>query len=67
VLCIFNLSPDKHEVQVSGGGAMALSQGVEHKGERLVLHPNGFAILEAMAHVSVSDVKAERRKTAAAV
>ena len=32
VLCIFNLSPERHEVRLTGGGEMALSQGVEHTG-----------------------------------
>ena len=56
VLCVFNLSPEQHEVQLTGGGAMALSQGVEHKGERLVLHPNGFAIMEVVGEAAVADV-----------
>ena len=56
VLCVFNLSPEKHEVALTGGGAVALAQGAEHKGERLALHPNGFAIMEATAETEVADI-----------
>ena len=62
VLCVFNLSPEEHEVKVTGGGAMALSQGAEHKGERLVLHPNGFAIMEAVGDPSVADAPATAKR-----
>jgi len=56
VLCVFNLSPEARRVRLTGGGALALAQGAEHEGETLNLHPNGFAILEALAGASVSDV-----------
>ena len=58
VLCIFNLSPERHVVRLAGGGAMALSQGVEHAGELLTLHPNGFAIMEAVGAAEVADAVA---------
>jgi alpha-glucosidase len=64
VLCVFNLSPEKHEVVLKGGGAMALTQGAEHKGERLVLHPNGFAIMAATGKTEVADVPAGRARRA---
>ncbi|MBB5220260.1 alpha-glucosidase [Amaricoccus macauensis] len=56
VLCIFNLSPEARDVRLTGGGALALAQGAEHRGDILHLHPNGFAILEALEGVNVSDV-----------
>ena len=62
MLCVFNLSPKKHEVVLKGGGAMALSQGAEHKGERLALRPNGFAIMAASEKTKVADVAAKPRK-----
>ena len=55
VLCVFNLSPERHEVMLSGGGEMAVSQGVEHTGDRLTLHPNGFAIMEVVGEAEVAD------------
>jgi alpha-glucosidase len=59
VLCVFNLSPERHAVRVEGAGAVALSEGAEHGKEgALTLHPNGFAIIEASADVSVTDVPA---------
>jgi alpha-glucosidase len=59
VLCIFNLSPERHAVRVEGAGAVALSEGAEHgKDGTLTLHPNGFAIMEALAEVAVSDAPA---------
>ena len=32
VLCVFNLSPERHEVALAGGGAVALSQAVGARG-----------------------------------
>jgi alpha-glucosidase len=59
VLCVFNLSPERHAVRVEGAGAVALSEGAEHGKEGvLTMHPNGFAIIEASADVSVTDVPA---------
>ncbi len=57
VLCLFNLSPEKHAVRVTGGGALALAQGAEHGEDgRVTLHPNGFAIMEATEGVEVGDL-----------
>jgi alpha-glucosidase len=56
VLCVFNLSPERHEVLLSGAAEMAISEGVEHANGRLVLHPNGFAILEVVGAAEVADV-----------
>ena len=56
VLCVFDLSPEKHEVVLKGGGAIALAQGAEHSGERRLLHPNGFAIMEATEGTMVGDL-----------
>ena len=40
----------------TGAGALALAQGAEHRQDgTMTLHPNGFAIMEAEAGVSVSD------------
>jgi len=64
VLCVFNLSPEKHEVTLKGAGAMALSQAAEHKGERLRLGPNGFVIMTATEETAVGDVAAAPRKKA---
>ena len=55
VLCVFNLSPERHEVRLTGGGAVALCQGIEHHGDRLTLHPNGFAIMEVVGELAVGD------------
>ena len=56
MLCVFNLSPEKHVVRVTGGGAFAVAQGAEHGEDGLMtLHPNGFAIMEATEGVAVSD------------
>jgi alpha-glucosidase len=54
VLCVFNLSPERHEVRLTGAGAVALCQGIEHRGGALTLHPNGFAIMEAEGEVAVT-------------
>ncbi len=57
VLCLFNLSPEKHQVRLAGTGAVALSEGIEHGPDGLVtLHPNGFAIMEATPEVAVADL-----------
>jgi alpha-glucosidase len=64
VLCVFNLSPDKREVMLKGGGEMALSQGAKHKDDRLVLQPNGFAIMSATANTTLVDVAKPRKKPA---
>jgi alpha-glucosidase len=56
VLCVFNLSPERHEVLLSGAGEMAIAEGVEHTDGRLVLHPNSFAILEMVGTVEVAGV-----------
>jgi alpha-glucosidase len=58
VLCVFNLSPERRQVRLEGGGEMALSQGVEHAGELLTLHPNGFAIMEVVGEAVVADADA---------
>jgi alpha-glucosidase len=55
VLCIFNLSPESHTVRVEGAGEPAVSGSSERKGERLTLHPNGFAIMEVVGEAAVSD------------
>ena len=57
VLCVFNLSPETHAGALEGGGAVALAQAAEREGERLVLHPNGFAIMEATKATSVDMLK----------
>ena len=64
VLCIFNLSPETHQVRArSVAGAFALAQGVEHHGGgTMTLHPNGFAIMEATAKAEVGDVPATASK-----
>jgi alpha-glucosidase len=54
VLCVFNLSPERHELRLTGAGAVALCQGIEHRGEALTLHPNGFAIMESDGQVAVT-------------
>ena len=59
VLCIFNLSPERRQVRLAGGGPMAVSQGVEHAGDLLTLHPNGFAIMEVVGQPQVADVLPE--------
>lgn len=59
VLCVFNLSPEAREVCLTGGGGLALAHGAEHRGDRLHLHPNGFAIMEALDDATVSDVAVE--------
>ena len=57
VLCVFNLSPEKHRIRVQGAGALALAQGYEQGADGMVtLHPNGFAILEALPEVAVESV-----------
>ena len=38
---------------------MAVSQGVEHAGDLLTLHPNGFAIMEVVGQPQVADVLPE--------
>jgi hypothetical protein len=53
--CVFDLSPERHEV-LSGTGEMAIAEGVEHGDGRLVLHSNGFAILEAVDTAEVADL-----------
>ena len=59
VLCLFNLSPEKHVVRLTGAGAFAVAQGAEHGEDGLMtLHPNGFAIMEAEAGAEVADVSA---------
>jgi alpha-glucosidase len=59
VLCLFNLSPEKHRLRLRGAGAFALAQGAEHhQDDTMTLHPNGYAIMEAEADVSVGDVPA---------
>ena len=56
VLCVFNLSPETHRIRLTGTGAMALAQGAEHARDgTLTLHPNGFAIMEASAEVTLTD------------
>ena len=63
VLCLFNLSPEKHVVRVTGAGAFAVAQGAEHGGDGLLtLHPNGFAVMEADEGAEVAD--AIRRRAA---
>jgi alpha-glucosidase len=57
-LCIFNLSPERRQVRLSGGGEMAISQGIEHAGEVVTLHPNGFAIMDVVGAPAVADVAA---------
>ncbi len=55
VLCVFNLSPEIREVTLAGAGVMAISQNAERTGDRLKLHPNGFALMAAAGEVSVAD------------
>lgn len=55
VICVFNLSPETHEVTLTGAGALAISENAERTGDRLKLHPNGFALFEAVGEVSVAD------------
>jgi alpha-glucosidase len=58
VLCLFNLSPESHQIRLSGGGALALAQGMEHgEADLVTLHPNAFAIMEAEGEVTVTDVE----------
>ncbi len=59
VLCVFNLSPERRQVRLSGGGEMAISQGVEHAGDLLTLHPNGFAIMDVVGEAVVADLAAD--------
>jgi alpha-glucosidase len=56
VLCVFNLSPERREVALKGGGAVALAEGAEQAGRRLVLHANGFAIMAATGRTAVADL-----------
>ncbi len=55
VLCVFNLSPETHEVTLTGAGALAISENTERTGDTLKLHPNGFALFEAIGEASVAD------------
>jgi alpha-glucosidase len=57
MLCLFNLSPETHAVRVDGAGVPALAEGVEHRGETLVQHPNGFAILEVVGEPAVGPLE----------
>jgi alpha-glucosidase len=57
VLCVFNLSPETHAVRLDGAGVPALTEGIEHRGETLVLHPNGFAILEVVGEPAVAPLE----------
>jgi alpha-glucosidase len=60
VLCVFNLSPERRVVKVTGAGALAVGQGAEHGDDGvMILHPNGFAIMEAEKDVTVSDLPPE--------
>ena len=59
MLCLFNLSPEKHVVRLTGTGAFAVAQGAEHgKDGLMTLRPNGFAVMEAGEGVEVSDLPA---------
>jgi alpha-glucosidase len=60
VLCVFNLSPERHEVRLAGAGEAAVAEGAEHRDGRLVLHPNGFALLEVVGTVEVADAPESR-------
>jgi alpha-glucosidase len=59
VLCLFNLSPEKHRIRLAGAGAVAVAQGAEHGEDgTMTLHPNGFAIMETSEDVAVTDLPA---------
>jgi hypothetical protein len=45
-------------VRLAGAGAAAVEERAERSGERLVLHGNGFAILEATEDTAVADLPA---------
>ncbi|HEU0221825.1 MAG TPA: alpha-amylase family glycosyl hydrolase [Paracoccaceae bacterium] len=62
VLCIFNLSPETHSVTLTGAGEAAITEAAERRGDMLKLHPNGFALLEIVGDVSVSDAPGEARR-----
>lgn len=55
-LCIFNLSPEIHRVRLTETGTVAVSEAVEHGPDGLLtLHPNGFAIMEALPGAMAAD------------
>jgi len=61
VLCVFNLSPVRREVVLSGAGAAVMSEAAERSGDRLVLGPNGFAIMAVAGAAAVADPVARGR------
>ena len=54
VLCLFDLSPETH-AKWCGAGEAVISQGVERRGDRLTLHPNGFALMGIAGEAAVTD------------
>jgi alpha-glucosidase len=68
VLCLFNLSPEKHRLALRGAGAFALAQGAEHHpDDTMTLHPNGFALMEIVGEAHVADAPAEAKASVPAV
>ncbi|MFO1106766.1 MAG: alpha-amylase family glycosyl hydrolase [Amaricoccus sp.] len=53
VCCLFNLSPEMQRVAVKGLGQPAVAEGVEHRGDTIVLHPNGFGLFAIEGEASV--------------
>lgn len=53
VLCLFNLSNSRQELDVNGLADVLFSEGVEQSGNRLVLEPNAYVIANAAKPVSV--------------
>ncbi len=55
VVCVFNLSPERHAVSVQGVGEAVIAENASLAGSRLTLHPDGFALLRAAGSASVTD------------
>ncbi len=63
LVCLYNLSPGSIRVTLAGKADMPLSQAAERKKDRLVLGPNGFAVLaegETPLHVQFKRKAASR-------
>ncbi|MGV8953460.1 MAG: alpha-glucosidase, partial [Cypionkella sp.] len=55
VLCVFNLSPQVVAVKGAGFGALiGPSQGVEHRGDSLMLGPNAYGFMAVTGEVSLA-------------
>jgi alpha-glucosidase len=65
VLCVFNLSPLRCEVVVTGAGPAMIGEAAERRGERLALGPNGFAIMPVEGAAMVADIGGTGREAPA--